>query len=252
MNIEVLKKADQANGNFNNGEILEKKPLGFPQDGGNSKPYSNIFYWAHAWTPNKKSTIGLHPHQGFEICSFVLKGSINHFDTKQEKWINLKKGDVQIIRSGNGISHAEEINKESEIFQIWFDPNIRETITKEATYDDYNSDDFLTEEIDGSSIKKIVGNKSVMKMDSEGVNINLYKIPKDKSLKLVLDPEYIYSYFLIKGEIEIDKDVISKGDFFKVSKESNLLISSKEKSNLFEIKSPIRPSYPTYGERYSN
>ena len=68
----------------------------------------------------------------------------------------------------------------------------------------------------------------------------------------MLDPELIYSYFLIKREIEIDKDVISKGDFFKVSKESNLLISSKEKSNLFEIKSPIRPSYPTYGERYSN
>ena len=103
-----------------------------------------------------------------------------------------------------------------------------------------NIDDFLTEEIDGSSIKKIVGNKSVMKMDSEGVNINLYKIPKDKSLKLVLDPEYIYSYFLIKGEIEIDKDVISKGDFFKVSKENNLLLSSKEKSDLFEIKSPIK------------
>jgi len=129
---------------------------------------------------------------------------------------------------------------------------VPETITKEATYDDYNSDDFLTEEIDGSSIKKIVGNKSVMKMDSEGVNINLYKIPKDKSLKLVLDPEYIYSYFLIKGEIEIDKDIISKGDFFKISKENNLLLSSKEKSNLFEIKSPIRPSYTTYGERDSN
>ena len=134
-----------------------------------------------------------------------MKGSINHFDTKQDKWINLKKGDVQIIRAGNGISHAEEINKESEIFQIWFDPNIRETITKEATYNDYNSDDFLTEEIDGSSIKKIVGNRSVMKMDSEGVNINLYKIPKDKSLKLVLDDEYIYAYFLIKRENEIHK-----------------------------------------------
>ena len=91
-----------------------------------------------------------------------------------------------------------------------------------------------------------------MKMDSEGVSINLYNVPKNHRLKLVLDPEYIYSYFLIDGEIEIDKEVISKGDFFKVSEENNLLLSSKEKSNLFEIKSPIRPSYTTYGERYSN
>ena len=91
-----------------------------------------------------------------------------------------------------------------------------------------------------------------MRMDSEGININLYKVPKDKSLKLVLDPKYIYSYFLIEGEIEIDKDIISKGDFFKISEENNFLLSSKEKSNLFEIKSPIRPSYQTYGERYSN
>ena len=252
MKLEVLKKADQANGNFNNGEILEKKPLGFPQDGGTLKPYSNIFYWAHAWTPNHKSTIGLHPHQGFEICSFVLKGSINHYDTKQDKWISLKEGDVQIIRAGNGISHAEEIDKESEIFQIWFDPNIKETITKEATYDDYNSDDFLTEEKDGASIKKIVGSGSVMKMDTEGINIKLYTAPKDKSLKLVLDPEYVFSYFLIEGEIEIDKKIIRKGDFFKVSGKNNLIVLSKNKLSLFEIKSPIRPSYKTYGERYGN
>ena len=77
MNIQVIKKEDQADGNFNNGEILEKKPIGFPQDGGKIRPYSNLFYWAHAWTPKGKSTIGLHPHQGFEICSFVLEGSIN-------------------------------------------------------------------------------------------------------------------------------------------------------------------------------
>ena len=40
--------SDQAYGEFNNGDIIENKPLGFPQDGGKLKPYSNIFYWAHA------------------------------------------------------------------------------------------------------------------------------------------------------------------------------------------------------------
>ena len=83
-----------------------------------------MFYWAHAWTPGNKSTIGLHPHQGFEICNFVLNGNINHFDTKQNKWIPLSEGDVQIIRAGNGISHAEGGNH-SEIFQIWFDLGCR-------------------------------------------------------------------------------------------------------------------------------
>ena len=49
MGISVYEKSDQASGSFNQGEILEKKPIGFPQDGGKLKPYSNIFYWAHAF-----------------------------------------------------------------------------------------------------------------------------------------------------------------------------------------------------------
>ncbi len=54
MAINIFKKEDQVDGNFNSGEILEKKPIGFPQDNGILKPYSNIFYWAHAWTPKNK------------------------------------------------------------------------------------------------------------------------------------------------------------------------------------------------------
>ena len=42
---------------------------------------------------------------------FCLKGEINHYDTKQDKWIKLQRGDVQIIRAGNGISHAEITRK---------------------------------------------------------------------------------------------------------------------------------------------
>ena len=34
IDVEIVKREDQADGNFNNGEILEKKPIGFPQDGG--------------------------------------------------------------------------------------------------------------------------------------------------------------------------------------------------------------------------
>ena len=142
MKINFYPPSKQANGNFNFGEIVEKKPIGFPQDGGQLKPFSNLFYWAHAWTTGKRSTIGLHPHQGFEICTFVLRGSINHFDTKLNKWVRLDEGDVQIIRSGNGISHSEEILENSEIFQIWFDPDLSKSLKKPASYNDYKIDEF--------------------------------------------------------------------------------------------------------------
>ena len=89
------------------------------------------------------------PTRDLKYVALFLEGSINHFDTKQEKWISLKKGDVQIIRAGSGISHAEELNDKSEIFQIWFDPNIQLSINEEATYDDYKSDEFSITEREG-------------------------------------------------------------------------------------------------------
>ena len=53
--------------------------------------------------------------------------------TRAEQWIPLSKGDVQIIRAGNGISHAEELDKNSEIFQIWFDPNLENSLKNSAS-----------------------------------------------------------------------------------------------------------------------
>ncbi len=245
MNLKVYKKSEQAKGNFNGGEILENKPIGFPQDGGKLKPYSNLFYWAHAWTTDKKSTIGLHPHQGFEICSFILRGRINHFDTKQNKWIPLSKGDVQIIRAGNGISHAEELEKNSAIFQIWFDPNLKNSLKKNASYNDYNFSQFKLKENKTSSTIIIKGDSSPMKMETEGVSINMHDIKKG-SLFVVTSKEKIHSIFVLSGEIQIESINICKGAFITISKTNSFEIYCKKKSTIFEVISPLYPSYTTY------
>ena len=247
--VDVLRKDSQVDGSFNNGEILEKKPIGFPQDGGLSKPYSNIFYWAHAWTPNQKSTIGLHPHKGFEICSFILSGSINHYDTKQEKWISLKKNDVQIIRSRGGISHAEELLETSEIFQIWFDPDISKSIRKEASYDDYSDNDFISEKSDGIIKKIIVGKGSKMKMDTKDIEIYEFIVTQNKTLKFPFKKGYIYSCFVIKGKLKFNDDDLTKGDFFKFISTDKFYITAISDLKLFVIKSPVKPKYKPYFER---
>ena len=246
MPVEIFNKNQQASGSFNNGEILENKPIGFPQDGGQLKPYSNLFYWAHAWTPSKKSTIGLHPHQGFEICSFVLKGKINHFDTKQNSWIPLSEGDVQIIRSGNGISHSEELMENSEIFQIWFDPNLRVSLNKLASYDDYKSQDFQILDSKWKKTKIIKNENSKLKMDSEGIEIFQYSYLDNKNDEISLKLDKIHSLFIIDGEISINGKIISKGFFFTVRDQNLLKLKILSNSEIFRISSPKNVSYKTY------
>lgn len=247
MKIEIYQIKDQAKGNFNNGEILENKPIGFPGENGKLRPYSNIFYWAHAWTTNEKSTIGLHPHKGFEICSFVLKGKINHYDTNQKKWISLSEGDVQIIRSGSGISHSEELLENSEIFQIWFDPDVSKSIHKYPSYNDYKKNDFDIIDLKSKKIKLIKTENSILKMDSEGIMIKEYYFKdKEKHQKIEILENKIHSFFLLNGEIELDKKLIVKGDFFKVSDLKELDIKILSNSKVFEIVSPKILSYKTY------
>ena len=251
MSIVVYSKEVQASGRFNDGEIIEKKPIGFPQDMGELKPYSNLFYWANAWTPNSKSTIELHPHQGFEICSFVIKGGIKHYDSKQQKWIPLIKGDVQIIRAGSGISHAEEILDKSEIFQIWFDPDISKTLNKPASYDDYKQKDFPVILADKMKTTIIKGDKSLFEMDSEGVEIKEYDFDKGV-FNLELDDKSIYSFFLINGSISIENDKALKGAFVKIQDRKQVSFDVFEKSQVFEVKTPKLVTYSTYFERFMN
>ena len=247
MSINIFKKDDQANGNFNNGEILEKKPIGFPQDGGQLKPYSNLFYWAHAWAPNDDSVIGLHPHRGFEICSFVLKGEIEHYDTLLDKWITLRKGDVQIIKAGKGVSHSEKLKGGSEIFQIWFDPNIIESLYVDPVYNDFKSECFSIENKDGVDIKTISNKENQVGLDSYGIQIFEYSY-YDGTYSHTIEQNSYHSLFLMSGNLIIDNQEIKKGDFVIIDNEKDLSLLTSNKCKFFEIISPITPPYKTYAE----
>ena len=240
--IRIISKENQAKGNFNNGEILENKPIGFPQDGGTVKPYSNLFYWAHAWTPGKKSKIGLHPHKGFEICSFILKGNINHYDNKIDDWITLDEGDVQIIRSGSGISHAEEIDEDSEIFQIWFIPDLSVSLYENASYNDYKKDEFPVESNQNFTKKIIKGNKSPLSMKSEKIEINQNEINNGK-IEISTSSNFTHSFFIIDGKISLENQKMEKSDFAILNNSNKIMIESSSNSIVFEIKSPSIPTY---------
>ena len=244
--ITIIPKDQQAHGAFDGGAILERKPIGFPQDGGKIKPYSTLFYWAHAWS-DKGGLIGEHPHKGFEIMSFVLTGEIEHYDSKLKGWKTLKAGDVQIIRAGSGITHAEKINAASSIFQIWFDPNLNETLTKPASYNDYTGDSFPVFE-DEESKTKVMAGGTQLAMDSKVdyiQEITFYTREKIFPLK----EDSVYSFFILNGSLELNEKKMNTGDYAIVKQEAEMKLSAMEKNTrIFIIKSPLKPGFETYAQ----
>lgn len=246
MSIKIISKENQAKGVFAGGAILENKPIGFPQDRGEHKPYSNLFYWANA-TTTAGGLIDEHPHKMFEIMSFVIEGEIEHYDSKLKGWLTLKAGDVQIIRSRGGISHAERLLENSRIFQIWFDPNIRESMLKEASYDDYKSEEIMSRTENGLSIKNYVGNDGPIEMDSEGVEIKELTF-QIGSYKLDLNNDRIYSYYTISGDVVLGSNKLREDDFVKIEDEKELKLVVNSESKIFQISVPKQLSYKTYRE----
>lgn len=250
MSIKITSFKKQAKGAFDGGLILENKPIGFSQDGGAQKPYSNLFYWANAWS-EKGGEIPEHPHKMFEIMSFVLQGEIQHYDSKNNNWITLKAGDAQIIRAGSGITHAERLMENSRIFQIWFDPNIKKTVNQPASYNDYKAADMYYYEANNISYKNYIGNGGPVKMESEGVEINELNIPAG-NYQFQLDETKIYSYYILKGNALINKHTTIEHDFIRATDINEINIVTQDQLKIFLITVPKQISYKTYFELVNN
>ena len=246
MSVQVIPKERQARGQFNGGEIIENKPIGFPREGGFTRPYSNLFYWAYA-EAMVDSTIGLHPHEGFEIMSFVLKDQIRHFDTKMNAWKPLQAGDAQIIRAGNGISHAEFMGQGSAMFQIWLDPDLNVSLKKPASYSDYAASDFPVQSEHGVEVKTYIGAGSPFQLDAAGVEIREYAFEKT-DYKAAIDPEKVYSIYALSGGFTLNGEPVKADDFVLVKDAAALVLQSEQPGKFFLIASPGKVGYKTYAE----
>ncbi|MEP2026636.1 MAG: pirin family protein [Reichenbachiella sp.] len=246
MSVEIVSKHHQAQGAFDFGRIRENKPIGFPHERGGISSMSNLFYWAHAWS-DTGGLIDTHPHQGFEIMSYVLGGKISHYDTKYDRWLDLDTGDAQVIRAGNGISHAEKVLPGGEFFQIWFDPDLTKTMKKEASYSDIKSSDFPTKTLANGQAKTIIGQGSPFEIDAEGIEVtDISEI--SKRWDMTLDKEKVYSIYVVEGEGKVARSSVAPNDFLVVKSEDQIAIDFTGKARLFIIQSPSKVSYKTYAE----
>lgn len=156
MQARVYTPAMQGTGEFDGGKIKEQKPIGFTGEGSVIKRVGPLFYWAWA-TSSSEAKIGLHPHQGFEIMTYVVAGNANHGDTLGTD-STVGTGGAQVMQTGSGVSHQEKISANSELFQIWFEPELTEAIRRKPTYRQHEHEDFPQEShAAGYRVKTVIG-----------------------------------------------------------------------------------------------
>jgi quercetin 2,3-dioxygenase len=248
MNVTIISTKEQTAKTANEGAIVEQKMLGFPHDHGVLKPYSNIFYWSHMKT-DYGSVISEHPHIGFEIIIYVLKGKVEVLDNINGKRSKLNEGDMQVMRSGKGMKHLEKLNSNSEVLQIWFDPNFDKQKRVEPTLCKSQSSKFPVSISPGRSIRTFTGDTAPLVLESQDVSIQLMELSTmDHSFPL--SDHRIMSGYMLDGEVELDSKRIKKGDFFIVQNTEEVVMNVIRDCRIFTVLSPDKPSYPTYAEMY--
>jgi redox-sensitive bicupin YhaK (pirin superfamily) len=83
---------------------------------------------------------GTHRHDNMEIISIPLEGDLEHKDSMGTTAV-IKKGDIQVMSAGSGISHSEynkNTDKLTKFLQIWVFPNKRNVTPR---YDQITLDD---------------------------------------------------------------------------------------------------------------
>ncbi|MGO4270924.1 pirin family protein [Paenibacillus sp. TAF58] len=255
MEIHVIPPAQQGFGEFDGGNIIEQKPIGFTGEGSVVKRIGPLFYWAWAHS-EKEGFIGKHPHKAFEIMTYVVQGSAEHGDslTKVKKIVNA--GGAQMMQTGSGVSHEERfIGPEMEGFQIWFEPFINEAILRAPTYNQYDHADFPAVIQDGLFKKTVIGEDSPIQV-----------VADVKMWDIELEPGSQYEHSLPSGRTlaalairgngrwEAKKDNLTVNfqhkDFSvlstEIAGEAILMADIDQKLRMILIEVPTKTDYPLY------
>ena len=200
MPINVIKSHEQNRGPSTTASFRNANPLPFSTSSLCSNPFQRSFI-GHMPGACTEASIAEHPHRGFEICTFIIEGAIEHYDSKTNAWIGLKAGDAQIIRAGSGIRHAEKIKAGGRIFQIWFDPNLKQSLGAEPSYDDFHASSFAVSEGLGIRTQTLVGYGSPLRMDTP-TRIRRVQFRKGRHV-LPLTPGHQAGALLIEGAINL-------------------------------------------------
>ena len=165
---------------------------------------------------------GTHSHKDMEIISYVLSGELAHKDSIGNVK-GIPPGDVQRMSAGTGVQHSEFNHAEGQtthFLQIWIEPNVT------GIPPSYEQKIFPDTEKRGAL--RLVASPdgaqgSVIIHADARIRAGLFD--GDESATLALDPSRKTYVHLIRGQLEVNGQLLRAGDSAALQSESQLQLA---------------------------
>ena len=178
---------------------------------------------------------GLHPHDNMEIISVILDGAIKHADSMGHEQV-IKENEVQVMSAGTGIFHSEHNASSSDelnLLQIWIMPNKKNI---EPVYDQKYFD------VTGAQNKwqvLVSGDGTAPLTIQQNAFISRSFLSAGKEIQYSVHNGSFGTYlFVIKGEIEIDKNKLYERDAIGIIDSGEFKVKATADSQLICIEIP--------------
>lgn len=174
---------------------------------------------------------GTHPHQDFEIISYVVDGELTHADSMGNEQ-TLKRGQAQYMSAGTGVTHSEyNYGKDTLRFlQIWFYPD------KKGYAPNYGDYKFNWEDRKGKWLPIASGDEDSQFPIQIHSDVHIYatEIAKGDNQKFDVNENRQAYMVLIEGEADVSTIALKARDALEIVEES-ITIQAKETSHILII-----------------
>lgn len=170
-----------------------------------------------------------HPHKGIETVSYIVDGSLTHYDSKTGGGGRLQEGDFQLMTAGRGVIHNEnpDPNEKVRVLQLWNNLSA-EHKKHDAGYQDIAAKDVPTVNLEGAEIKVFSG-------EGFGVKGPVTNLTKFTYMIATIEKGHTVSFPILKGNVEILDTLANANDFirFGIAEDNEtLLVTAKENTYL--------------------
>lgn len=158
-----------------------------------------------------------HPHDNMEIITYVLSGELAHQDS-MGNGSTIQAGDFQLMSAGSGIEHSEYNASATEpvhLYQIWIETNQENA---KPTYQEKKSTGITDNK---QLVASPDGTDGSMKIRQDA-KVYIYKSEKDQIINL--DQNRKYWLQMIKGNAEVNSEILEAGDGIAISNEDSIKI----------------------------